>query len=291
MPTRFDLLATGGWTDDQGAAPGTADRRRDPGRRRQDPRRRGLRRDLSRVARLQRGGGARPGARDRGLPALQPPLRRHPPASLEVHAPPRPSRDHPARREQVRARRPPGCGDLSARRRGLAHRRRLRRRALQGDPALRAGRPEPGWRHAVREHVRGVRGAAAAPQEQARRTQGRLHLRRPAEGDGAAQRRGPRLGSRPASHHSHSSRDRAQGALLRPRQNSRDRGPRGGGERRADRRADRPDDPARGRVPPPVAQGGHRHLGQPVLVSQGRGRLPPEEDRVHWRVSIKERQP
>src|SRR2546426_8393764 len=51
-------------------------------------------------------------------------------------------------------------------------------------------------------------------------------LRRPAEGDGAAQRRGPRLGSRPASHHSHSSRDRAQGALLRPRQNSRDRGDR-----------------------------------------------------------------
>src|SRR5207249_9349736 len=41
-------------------------------------------------------------------------------------SPPGPSRDHPARREQVRAGRAPGCGDLSARRRGLAHRRRLR---------------------------------------------------------------------------------------------------------------------------------------------------------------------
>src|SRR5437667_10237454 len=88
MPTRFDLLATGGWTDDQGAAPGTADRRRDPGRRRQDPRRRELRRDLSRVARVERGGGARPGAAERGRPALQPPPRRRPPTSPEVPAPP-----------------------------------------------------------------------------------------------------------------------------------------------------------------------------------------------------------
>ena len=33
-------------------------------------------------------------------------------------------------------------------------------------------------------------------------------------------------------------------------------------------------DPARRRVPPPLAQGRHRHLGQPLLVSQGGGRLP-----------------
>ena len=48
----------------------------------------------------------------------------------------------------------------------------------------------------------------------------------------------------------------------------------GGGERRADRRADRLHDPARRRVPPQLAQGRHRHLGQPLLVSQGGGRLP-----------------
>jgi hypothetical protein len=38
-----------------------------------------------------------------------------------------------------------------------------------------------------------------------------------------------------------------------------------------------------------VAQGRRRYLGQPLLVSQGGGDYPPEEDRTHWRVSIKER--
>ena len=48
------------------------------------------------------------------------------PASVEVDAPSGLSRDHAARRQQVRRRRRAGHGDLSARRRGLAHRRRLR---------------------------------------------------------------------------------------------------------------------------------------------------------------------
>src|SRR6266851_1290473 len=39
------------------------------------------------------------------------------------------------------------------RRRGLAHRRRLQPGAVQGDPALRAGRTEPRRRHAVRQRL------------------------------------------------------------------------------------------------------------------------------------------
>ena len=44
--------------------------------------------------------------------------------------------------------------DLSPRRRGLAHRRRLQPGAVQGDPALCAGGAEPRRRHAVRQWVR-----------------------------------------------------------------------------------------------------------------------------------------
>jgi len=82
-----------------------------------------LRRDLPRVARSQRGRAARPAARARRLPALQPPLRGRAPAPVEEHASPGGSRDHRAGGEQVRPGRRPRSGHLSARRRGLAHRR------------------------------------------------------------------------------------------------------------------------------------------------------------------------
>ena len=65
-----------------------------------------------------------------------------------------------------------------------------------------------------------------------------------------------------------------EGALLRSRKDPAHRGARRERERRADRGADRSHDPARRPVPSPVAQGRHRHLGQPLLVPQGGGRLP-----------------
>ncbi len=76
--------------------------------------------------------------------------------------------------------------------------------------------------------------------------QGRLHLRRPQEGDRAAQRGRPRLDPGLPPDHPHASGDRPQGALLRPGQDPLHRRARAGGERRVDRRADRAHDPARG---------------------------------------------
>src|SRR5712692_4520395 len=85
----YDPWHDGRKRDDQGSPPRAADRRRDPGGRRQDARRRDLRRDLSSVARLQCPRGARPGAPDRRLPHVQPPLRAREPAPVEDDAPPR----------------------------------------------------------------------------------------------------------------------------------------------------------------------------------------------------------
>ena len=80
---------------------------------------------------------------DRGLPALQPPLRRGAsriPSKMTRHP------DHPEITllgvNKFGAGRRARHGDLPARRRGLAHRRRLRRGAVQGDPALCARRAE-----------------------------------------------------------------------------------------------------------------------------------------------------
>src|SRR6267378_3558073 len=115
---RVVSTARDGRTHDRGQTPGSPDRRRDPRRRRQHARRRGLRRDLPRVARPQRGRAARSAARARRLPALQPPLRRRASAPVEEHAPPGGSRDHRAGGEQVRPGRRPRSGHLSARCRG-----------------------------------------------------------------------------------------------------------------------------------------------------------------------------
>ena len=41
-------------------------------------------------------------------------------------------------------------------------------------------------------------------------------------------------------------------------------------------------------VPPQVAQGRHRHLDNRCSYHKAAGDYPPEEDRIHWRVSIKE---
>ena len=102
---------------------------------------------------------------------------------------------------------------------------------------------------------------------------GRLHLWRPPEGDGAAQSGGPRQDAGLPPDHPRASGDRAQGALLRPRQDPAHRRP---GREESDALIEeltgymiQPDAP----VPPQVAQGRHRHLGQPLLVPQGRGRL------------------
>ncbi len=35
-----------------------------------------------------------------------------------------------------------------------------------------------------------------------------------------------------------------------------------------------------------MAEGRHRDLGQPLFLSRAAGDYPPEEDRIHWRVSI-----
>ena len=99
--------------------------------------------------------------------------------------------------------------------------------------------PEPGRRHALRQHVRGVRRAAAGTEAAARRRARRLHLRWPPEGDGAPERGRPRLDARLPSDHPHSSRDRAQGPLLRSGQDPAHRGARRARERRGDRGADR----------------------------------------------------
>ena len=164
---------------------------------------------------------------DRGFPALQPPLRARRPAPVEEHAPPGLPRDHAARREQVRRRRQARHGDLPARRRGLAHRRRLRPGAVQGDPALRARRAEPRRRHAssracTRPTTRCRTGSSSASRAcraptstAAAGRRRRCSTRRTATGT-------PRLPSdRP-----HPSGDRAQGAVLRSRQDPAHRGPR-----------------------------------------------------------------
>ena len=56
--------------------------------------------------------------------------------------------------------------------------------------------PSTRRRHVLRQHVRGLRRAAAAAEGAARGTQGRLHLRRPQEGDGAARTRRTATGRR-----------------------------------------------------------------------------------------------
>ena len=118
------LLPTGGLSD--GNSPhGAANRRRGHRGRRQDARRQGLCPDLSGLARLQCHGGARPGSDDPRFCALQPPLWPGRAASVEIDAEPRPSRDHDARRQQIRRRRQAAGRNLPPRRRGLAHRRRL----------------------------------------------------------------------------------------------------------------------------------------------------------------------
>ena len=35
-----------------------------------------------------------------------------------------------------------------------------------------------------------------------------------------------------------------------------------------------------------MGKGRHRDLGQPLLLPPAAGDYPPEEDRIHWRVSI-----
>src|SRR6266851_7588489 len=74
-------------------------------------------------------------------------------APVEVDAPSRIPRDHDARGRQVRRRRQDQGRNLSPRRRGLAHRRRLQPGAVQGDPALCAGRAELRRQYAVRQRL------------------------------------------------------------------------------------------------------------------------------------------
>ena len=183
----------GGPGGDRGPAPGPADRRRDPGGRRQGARRRELRRGLSGLARPQRPGGAGPGARRSRISCATAAGSGSCTRTVEDHASSGLSRRSLSGGGQVRGRWDAGHGDLPAGRRGLAHRRRLRPGALQGDAALRAGGAEPRRRHAVRQHVRGVRGAAASAEAAARGTARGLQLRRPPEGHGPAQRGGSRL--------------------------------------------------------------------------------------------------
>jgi len=141
---RVVSTARDGRTHDRGQTPGPPDRRRDPWRRRQDARRRGLRRDLPRVARSQVV--VLPASSSSSTTSCATAA-----ASGFVHPHPSKSTRHPevpeihrAGGEQVRPGRRPRSGHLSARRRGLAHRRCLRSGAVQGDAALRAGRAEPG---------------------------------------------------------------------------------------------------------------------------------------------------
>ena len=62
----------------------------------------------------------------------------------------------------------------------------------------------------------------------------------------------------------------------------------GDGERCADRGADRLHDPARRGVPPQVAKGDIVIWDNRCSYHKAAGDYPPEEDRIHWRVSIKE---
>src|SRR5262249_24928627 len=92
---------------------------------------------------------------------------------------------------------------------------------------------------------------------------------RPSRRLAASRTGGPGLAAGLPSHPSHPPRNRAKIPLFRPRQDRRHRRLRPGGERCADRRAKRLHDPARCGIPPPLAEGRRRNLGQPVLVSQG----------------------
>ena len=124
-------------------------------------------------------------------------------------------------------------GDLPPRRRGLAHRRRLRRRAVQGDAALRAGDAEHRRRHAVCQHA--TPPMTALPERLKQRLDGvdgafTYGGRRKAAG--AAERGRPRPGAGVSPDHPRTSRNRAQVAVFRSRQDPVHRRCRAGGKRR-----------------------------------------------------------
>ena len=165
--------------------------------------------------------------------------------------------------------------DLSARRRGLAHRRRLRPGAVQGDAALRARRAE---------HAAATRCSPACTRPTTRCRRGskqRLEGRSGAFTYGGRRKATALLNAEdrdwtPVFHpiirtHPETGRKALYfdpGKILRIE---------GLDESESDALIEELTalhDPARRPVPSPVAQGRHRHLGQPLLVSQGGGRLP-----------------
>ena len=101
------------------------------------------------------------------------------PHPSKAHAASRTSRDHPARHQQVRCRGQADRRDLPARRRGLAHRRRLRRRSRSRRRSFTRWRsPAPAATRCSPMAMRLTRRCPSAEAAAGRRAR-RLHLRRP----------------------------------------------------------------------------------------------------------------
>ena len=92
--------------------------------------------------------------------------------------------------------------------------------------------PSTRRRHALRQHLRGLRRAAGAAEAAARRADGRVHLWRAQEGIALLNAGGSRLDAGVPSDHPHASGDRAEVAVLRSGQDPVDRRCQRAGERR-----------------------------------------------------------